>query len=45
MYAKCIIFHEFGRPLDVLTFELKKVEQPKEHEVIVRMVCSLKLHI
>ncbi|EGQ27997.1 NADPH:quinone reductase [Sporosarcina newyorkensis 2681] len=36
--AKCITFHEFGSPLDVLKIEHKRIEPPKDHEVFVRML-------
>lgn len=38
MNAKCIRFHDFGFPQDVLKVESKKVEQPKGNEVLVRML-------
>lgn len=38
MYAKCINFYEFGSPKDVLKVEYKKIESPKEKEVLVRML-------
>lgn len=38
MDAKCIIFSEFGRPKDVLRVESKRIEQPKDNEVLVRML-------
>lgn len=38
MDAKCIKFHEFGNPKDVLKIEDKTVEPPKAKEVLVRML-------
>ncbi|MDI2589090.1 zinc-dependent alcohol dehydrogenase family protein [Psychrobacillus sp. NEAU-3TGS] len=38
MDAKCIKFHEFGRPKDVLKVENKIIESPMEQEVLVRML-------
>ncbi|WP_313798919.1 zinc-dependent alcohol dehydrogenase family protein [Cytobacillus sp.] len=38
MDAKCIIFSEFGCPKDVLKVESKRIERPKDHEVLVRML-------
>ncbi|QUG42371.1 zinc-dependent alcohol dehydrogenase family protein [Psychrobacillus sp. INOP01] len=38
MYAKCIKFYEFGSPKNVLKVEDKRIERPKENEVIVRVL-------
>ncbi|MDP4156744.1 MAG: zinc-dependent alcohol dehydrogenase family protein [Bacillota bacterium] len=38
MNAKCIKFTEFGNPKEVLKMEYKRVESPKENEVLVRML-------
>lgn len=38
MDAKCIKFYEFGSPRDVLRVESKTIEQPKDNEVLVRML-------
>lgn len=38
MNAKCIKFTEFGNPKDVLKMEYKRVESPKDNEVLVRML-------
>ncbi|MFJ5769641.1 zinc-dependent alcohol dehydrogenase family protein [Psychrobacillus sp. NPDC093180] len=38
MEAKCLKFHEFGNPKDVLNVEYKSIESPKEQEVLVRMI-------
>lgn len=38
LYAKCIKFYEFGSPKNVLKVEEKRIELPKENEVIVRML-------
>ncbi|MEQ2528458.1 zinc-dependent alcohol dehydrogenase family protein [Bacillaceae bacterium CLA-AA-H227] len=38
MDAKCIKFHEFGSPKDVLKVEYKTIEPPKDNEVLVRML-------
>lgn len=37
MIGKCIRFHEFGSPKDVLRIESKNIETLKEYEVLVRM--------
>jgi NADPH:quinone reductase-like Zn-dependent oxidoreductase len=36
--AKCIKFHEFGSPKNVLKVESKSIQPPKDNEVIVRML-------
>jgi NADPH:quinone reductase-like Zn-dependent oxidoreductase len=36
--AKCIKFHEFGSPKNVLKVESKSMQPPKDNEVIVRML-------
>jgi len=36
--AKCIKFYEFGSPKNVLKVEYKRIEPPKDNEVIVRML-------
>lgn len=36
--AKCIKFYEFGNPKDVLKVENKNIQQPMDHEVLVRML-------
>jgi len=36
--AKCIKFHDFGSPLDVLKVENKSIEPPGDNEVLVRML-------
>ena len=36
--AKCIKFYEFGSPKDVLKVEDKSIEEPKDNEVLVRML-------
>ncbi len=36
--AKCIKFYEFGSPKNVLKVEDKRMEPPKDNEVIVRML-------
>ncbi len=38
MDAKCIRFHEFGSPLDVLKIESKSIVPPSDHEMLVRML-------
>ncbi|WP_269411429.1 zinc-dependent alcohol dehydrogenase family protein [Lentibacillus daqui] len=38
MIAKCIKFHEFGSPKDVLKVENKIIQPPKDNEVLVRML-------
>lgn len=38
MEAKCIKFYEFGSPKDVLRVESKRIEPPKDNEVLVRML-------
>ncbi|HZG72590.1 MAG TPA: alcohol dehydrogenase catalytic domain-containing protein, partial [Chondromyces sp.] len=38
MDTKCIKFYEFGSPKDVLGVESKSIEQPKDNEVLVRML-------
>ena len=38
MEAKCIKFYEFGSPKNVLKVEYKRIEPPKDNEVIVRML-------
>lgn len=38
MKAKCIKYHEFGSPKNVLKVEEKRIEPPKDNEVIVRML-------
>ncbi|WP_370627218.1 zinc-dependent alcohol dehydrogenase family protein [Psychrobacillus sp. INOP01] len=38
LYAKCIKFYEFGSPKNVLKVEDKRIERPKENEVIVRVL-------
>ncbi|MEK5207294.1 zinc-dependent alcohol dehydrogenase family protein [Psychrobacillus sp. FSL H8-0510] len=38
MDAKCIKFYEFGSPKDVLKVEDKSIEEPKDNEVLVRML-------
>ncbi|WP_242144755.1 MULTISPECIES: zinc-dependent alcohol dehydrogenase family protein [unclassified Bacillus cereus group] len=38
MYGKCITFHEFGSPKNVLKIEYKNIEPPKNKEIIVRML-------
>ncbi|GIO06282.1 alcohol dehydrogenase [Brevibacillus reuszeri] len=38
MKSKCVTFHEFGSPKDVLKIEYKKIEPPKDNEVLVRML-------
>ncbi|MED4204991.1 zinc-dependent alcohol dehydrogenase family protein [Neobacillus mesonae] len=38
MDAKCVKFHKFGRPQDVLKVENKNIEPPKENEILVRML-------
>lgn len=38
MKAKCIKFYEFGNPQDVLKVEYKSIQQPKDNEVLVRML-------
>ncbi|MDQ0857837.1 zinc-dependent alcohol dehydrogenase family protein [Bacillus sp. V2I10] len=38
MNAKCIKFYEFGSPKNVLKVEYKRIEPPKDNEVIVRML-------
>ncbi|WP_242237748.1 zinc-dependent alcohol dehydrogenase family protein [Bacillus cereus group sp. BfR-BA-01316] len=37
MLRKCIQFHEFGNPKDVLQVEYKNIEPLKDNEVLVRM--------
>lgn len=37
MKAKCVKFHEFGKPQDVLTIERKDIQAPLKGEVLVRM--------
>ncbi|WP_139490237.1 zinc-dependent alcohol dehydrogenase family protein [Brevibacillus dissolubilis] len=37
MRAKCIRFHQFGRPQDVLQVEEKEIKPPGRGEVLVRM--------
>jgi NADPH:quinone reductase-like Zn-dependent oxidoreductase len=34
----CVKFYEFGSPKDVLKIEYKKIEPPKDNEVLVRML-------
>ncbi len=36
--TKCIKFHKFGDPKDVLKMEYKSVQAPSDHEVLVRML-------
>ncbi|MED3552632.1 zinc-dependent alcohol dehydrogenase family protein [Cytobacillus praedii] len=36
--TKCIIFSEFGSPKDVLRVESKRIDRPKDNEVLVRML-------
>ncbi|MEI4801555.1 zinc-dependent alcohol dehydrogenase family protein [Bacillus sp. NPDC077411] len=38
MRGKCITFHEFGSPKNVLKVEDKSIEPPKNNEVLVRML-------
>ncbi|MFD1205412.1 zinc-dependent alcohol dehydrogenase family protein [Sporosarcina contaminans] len=38
MKGKCLIFNQFGNPQEVLKFECKDIQPPKEDEVLVRMV-------
>lgn len=38
MKSKCVTFYEFGSPIDVLKIEYKKIEPPKDNEVLVRML-------
>ncbi|ASK64115.1 alcohol dehydrogenase [Virgibacillus phasianinus] len=38
MDAKCIKFHEFGSPKEVLNVKYKTIDPPKGNEVLVRMV-------
>lgn len=38
MDAKCITFHDFGSPTDVLKVENKSIEPPSDDEVLVRML-------
>lgn len=38
MEAKCIICRDFGRPQEVLRVEQKKVEPPRDDEILVRML-------
>lgn len=37
LHANCVIFREFDCPEDVLRIETKRIERPKENEVLVRM--------
>lgn len=37
MIVKCVKFHEFGKPQDVLTIEHKDIQAPLKGEVLVRM--------
>lgn len=37
MDAKCIKFHEFGNPKEVLKVESKNIQPPENNEVLVRM--------
>src|SRR5690625_24329 len=36
--AKCLKFHDFGCPKDVLKIESKRIERPKDNEVLVHML-------
>lgn len=38
MEAKCIRYHHFGNPQDVLQVEKKSIQPPKDNEILVRMV-------
>ncbi|WP_144511288.1 zinc-dependent alcohol dehydrogenase family protein [Bacillus sp. FJAT-22090] len=38
MEAKCIRYHHFGNPQDVLQIETKSIQSPKDNEILVRMV-------
>jgi NADPH:quinone reductase-like Zn-dependent oxidoreductase len=38
--AGCVTFREFGRPQDVVNYELKKLEHPGPREILVRMLAA-----
>lgn len=37
VFAKCITFHDFGTPEDVLRVEDKMIQPPSTGEILVRM--------
>ncbi|NGP46801.1 zinc-dependent alcohol dehydrogenase family protein [Bacillaceae bacterium SIJ1] len=38
MEARCITYDTYGKPCDVLQLEYKRIEPPKDHELLVRML-------